>query len=98
MATSKKPNKAKPIMSAEDRRKQARKKEGTASTKTVSRQFNKDQNITVFGKKVPKALADRSNKTRPKRYNETELEWMFNTTKESIGKGAKAVKKKLYGK
>lgn len=98
MATKKIPNKPKPIMSAEDRRKQMRKKEGTASTKTVSRQFNKDQNITVFGKKIPKAVADRSNKLRPKRNNETELEWMVNTTKESIGKGVKTVKKKLYGK
>ena len=83
---------------SEDTRKQSRKAEGTASARTVSRQFNKDQNITVFGKKIPNGVVSRSPKMRPKRYNESEPEWMFNTIKEDITKGAKMVKKKLYGK
>lgn len=97
MATRKKPNKAKQIMSAEDRRKQMRKKEKTASAKTVSRQFNKDQRTTVFGKKLPSTFA-RAKGVRPKRYSESELEWMWNTLKEDVGKDIKLAKKKLYGK
>jgi hypothetical protein len=87
---------------AEDARKASRKKEGTASKKTVENQFNKDQSITVFGKKLPKGVLSRPEKVRPKRKSESELEWMYNVTKEdfsegvkAVGKGIKSIKKKL---
>jgi hypothetical protein len=87
---------------AEDTRKASRKEEGTASKKTVENQFNKDQNITVFGKKLPQGVAGRSEKIRPKRKSESEPEWLYNVTKEEIstgikavGKGIKSIKKKM---
>ena len=106
MATKKQPAKRVAKLSPEDKRKQARKKEGTASARTVSRQFNKDQSVTVFGKKIPKSTFAREGQVgsspRPKRYNESELEWLVNSTKEDLSKGvnklyrgAKKAKKKL---
>lgn len=87
---------------AEDARKAARKKEGTTSKKTVENQYNPDQSVTVFGKSLPKSAVSRSEKLRPKRKSESELEWAYNVAKEEIspavkavGKGIKSIKKKL---
>jgi hypothetical protein len=87
----------KAAQSGEDTRKAARKTEGTSSKKVIDNQYNPNQKVTVMGKSLPSPAISRSPKMRPKKKNETELEWIVNTTKEDISKGIKAVKKK-FGK
>ena len=60
--------------------------------------FEQDQRVSVGGLKIPKKIVERSPKVRPKKKGENELEWMWNTTKEDVGRAVRGVRKILGGK
>ena len=59
--------------------------------------FESDQRVSIAGRKIPKSIVERSPKLRQKRKGENELEWMWNTTKEDVGRAVRGVKKVFGG-
>lgn len=57
-----------------------------------------DQRVTIGRTRVPKGILERSPKVRPKRKDESEIEWVWNTAKEDVGRAVRGVKKILGGK